>query len=137
MIQNLDASALRAALLYAALLILLLLPLTAAVIARRFGRKIGIGDGGDREMARWVRVHGNFAETAPFGIAALFALAFSGAGPLLVHAVGACFLAGRLAHAQGLSSSAGASPGRTAGMVLTLSALAVAALAVLWRVAFA
>ena len=137
MIPNLDASALRAALLYAALLILMLLPLTAAVIVRRLGRKIGIGDGGDRDMARLVRVHGNFAETAPFGIAMLFALALSGAGPLLVHALGAGFLAGRLAHAQGLSAGAGASPGRTAGMVLTLSALACGALAVLWRLAFA
>ena len=133
MTQILDMPALKAALVYAALLILMLPVLAGAVIARRRSRRIGIGDGGDKELARWIRVHGNFAETAPFGIAALAGLALAGAGAVAVHVIGAGFLLGRIAHAQGLASSAGSSPGRVAGMVLTLAALIAAAAIILWR----
>ena len=133
MVQILDASALKAALVYAALLILMLPVLAGAVIARRRSRRIGLGDGGDKDLARWIRIHGNFAETAPFGIAALSGLAVSGAGAATVHIIGAGFLLGRIAHAQGLASSGGVSAGRAAGMVLTLTALIAAAVIILWR----
>ena len=137
MTQILDAAALKPALVYAALLILMLPVLAGAVIARRRSRRIGLGDGGDKDLARWVRIHGNFAETAPFGIAALSGLALSGAGAAMVHVIGAGFLLGRVAHAQGLASAAGYSAGRSAGMVLTLATLIAAALAILWRCLFA
>ena len=133
MAQILDVSALKPALVYAALLILMLPVLAGAVIARRRSRQIGLGDGSDKELARWIRIHGNFAETAPFGIAALLGLALSGAGTASVHVIGAGFLLGRIAHAQGLASASGYSAGRTAGMVLTLATLIAAGVIILWR----
>ena len=134
MTQIVDTSALRAALIYLVMFILIFIALTVAVIRQRRGKQIGIGDGGDKTLARWVRVHGNFVECATFGIPAIFGLVLAGSPPWPVHVVAVLFIAGRLAHAQGLSGSAGASIGRAAGMVLTWAALVSACIGILSRV---
>jgi uncharacterized protein len=117
----------RAAGIYIALITLMGVVLTYLVIFQRRSKLIGIGDGGDRTLARLVRVHGNYCENAPFGLAVLLALALTGGPAWLIHAVGAGFLAGRALHAWGLSQSAGSSIGRVAGMILTHTALIVGA----------
>ena len=127
MIQIADNHAMRAAAAYVALLVLGLIPLSVAVIRLRRARKIGIGDGGDRDLARAVRVHANDAEYTPFGLALLIALPLSGAAVWSVHAVGLALIFGRVAHAFGLGQSAGASPGRAAGMAATFAALILGA----------
>ena len=116
---------------YAALIVLMGVGLTYLVINQRRTKKIGIGDGGDRTAARLIRVHGNFCENAPFALALLILLPLLGAGGWTIHAVGALFLVGRIAHAVGLSGSAGSSLGRVVGMVLTHAALIVGAVALL------
>lgn len=135
MTQIVDNSAMRAALLYIVVLIAIFITLTFAVIFQRRSKQVGIGDGGDRQMARWIRVHGNFVETASFGIPAIFGVVFAGAGTGAVHLVAILFILARLAHAQGLSSSAGSSPGRVAGMLGTVSALLIACGIIVWKVA--
>lgn len=134
MTQIVDISALHAALLYLVVLIFIFIGLTLAVVRHRRGKQIGIGDGGDRAMARWVRVHGNFVESATFGIPAMFGVVLAGAGSWAVHLVALLFIIGRLAHAQGLSSSAGSSIGRAAGMALTWTSLLAAAIIIVSRV---
>jgi uncharacterized protein len=116
-------SLLKVAAAYAALITLLGVALTVLVIRERRTKLVGIGDGGDKKMARMVRVHGNFAENAPFALAILVLLALVGASSWPIHLVGVLFLAGRIAHAVGLSHSAGSSIGRVAGMMLTFTAL--------------
>jgi hypothetical protein len=118
---------LRQAGVYVALITLMGVALTYMVIFKRRSKLIGIGDGGDKAMARAVRVHGNFAENAPFAMAILLALALTGSAAWLIHGVGLCFLAGRALHAWGLSQSAGTSLGRVAGMVLTHASFIVGA----------
>ena len=108
---------------YIALLVLGLIPLSIAVIRIRRAQRIGIGDGGNRELARAVRVQANFAEYTPFGLALLIALPLSGAAPWSVHVLGLALLVGRAAHAFGLGRSVGSSPGRVGGMMLTFFAL--------------
>ena len=134
MTQIVDISALHAALVYFVVLVAIFCALTFRVIFCRRAKKIGIGDGGDRQLARLVRVHGNFVEAATFGIPAIFGLVLAGSPPWPVHVVAVLFIAGRLAHAQGLSGSAGASIGRAAGMVLTWAALVSACIGILSRV---
>jgi uncharacterized membrane protein YecN with MAPEG domain len=123
--------------LYVGLLILMSLVLQFRVIRLRRSKLIGIGDGQDKELARAIRVHGNFTESVPFGMAGLVMLALIDAQAVLIHGVGLLLLAGRIAHAVGLSRTAGKSAGRVAGMIMTLFALGVAALALiaaaLWR----
>lgn len=126
MTQIVDISALHAALLYLVALIALYIALTIVIIGHRRSKQIGIGDGGDRTLARWVRAHGNFVESSTFAIPALFGMVAAGAGAWPIHVVGAAFLIGRVAHAQGLASAPGATIGRAIGMVLTFLALVIA-----------
>ena len=48
--------------IYAAALTGLFLLLSMRVITYRRGKKISLGDGGETEMTRRMRAHGNFAE---------------------------------------------------------------------------
>ncbi len=124
-------AALKIAALYAALLVLMGVGLTYLVINQRRLKKIGIGDGGDKTAARMIRVHGNFCENAPFALALLILLPLLGASGWTIHAVGGLFLVGRIAHAVGLSGSAGTSVGRMVGMIMTHTALIIGAIALL------
>ena len=114
--------------LYAGLLILGAIALKAFVIRLRFMKRIGLGDGEDPALMKAVRIHGNYVENVPLAIAGLTLLGLLGASVWLVHLCGLALMVGRAAHAQGLWSSAGASPGRTAGVALTGLALGVTAI---------
>ncbi len=126
------APQLAAAGLYAGLLILMNIGLQVAVIRMRRSKLIGLGDGQDKEMIRAVRAHGNFAENAPFAIAALILMALLAAPFWLMHVVGLLLVGGRAAHAYGVSRSAGSSPGRVGGMVATFTGMTVAALTLIF-----
>jgi len=63
--------ALPVAAIYSALLITGLLPLTLVVVRQRRARQVGIGDGGNRGLARAIRVHANYVENMPFSLESL------------------------------------------------------------------
>lgn len=107
-------------LLYAALCTLLVLFLAARVMARRLSHKIGLGDGGDAELARRVRAHANAVEYLPLALLLLGGMELNGYPDTVIHAFGATLLVSRLLHAWGLSRSAGRSLGRFYGTALTL-----------------
>lgn len=111
--------ALAAAATYTLLLAVMGFLLTARVVLRRREARVGIGDGGDKDLARRIRVHGNFCETVPMLLVMLIAAAFAGAPAWQVHGIGLAGLFGRGLHAMGLTQSAGASWQRAAGMFLT------------------
>ncbi|NQW09912.1 MAG: MAPEG family protein [Alphaproteobacteria bacterium] len=114
--------------LYAGLGALFMVFLSIRVIAVRRSRRIGLESGGDPELARRIRVHGNACETLPIGLIVLALVEATGGQVWLVHALGAALIVGRLAHFQGLTQSIGASLGRTLGMVLTFTVLIVGGL---------
>ena len=117
--------------LYAALLTPVLIMLTSRVIGYRRAGRVEIGDGGDRQLLRRMRVHANFVETVPMALI-LLALAESVKAPhLVLHVAGATLLAGRLLHAYGLSQEPHNMTFRVGGMVLTFASLAVAAVSCL------
>ena len=113
--------------LYAALCALIVLALALRVIALRWSTKTGIGDGGDRRLARAIRVHGNAVEYVPLALILMLVVELGGAGHALVHGCGIALVAARLAHAFGLARSAGASPGRLVGTTATFAVIAVLA----------
>jgi uncharacterized protein len=113
------ALALQASLIYSALIVMLGVVLSVPVMLRRRAAKIGLGDGGDKELLRRMRIHGNFIEQATLGLPILLMLPLAGAPIWICHAMGAALLVGRLFHAQGLSQSFGVSFGRTMGMGLS------------------
>jgi hypothetical protein len=113
--------------LYASLLALLLLALALRVVVLRWRTKTGIGDGGDRGLARAIRAHGNAIEYVPIALVLLLVAELGGASPALLHGCGIGLVAARIVHATGLSRSAGASPERVAGTVGTFTVIAVLA----------
>jgi len=119
--------------LYAALSALLVILLASRVISRRRSARVGIGDGGDKELAKRVRAHANAAETLPIGLILLLVLEWNHTLPWILHVFGIVLLLGRLLHAYGMSGSSGPSQGRVVGMILTLIALIGMSLLLLWQ----
>ena len=118
--------------LYAALLAPLFVVLAIRVIAIRRSARVAVGDGGDAELRRRMRVQANFAEYVPFALL-LLALAEGLGGPgWMIHALGLALLAGRLSHAWGMSQAREVFGFRVGGMVATFSVILLAALLCLW-----
>ncbi len=108
---------------YAAVLTALFVLLSTRVIVWRRAQRIEIGDGADKELLRRMRVHANFVEYTPFFLV-LIALAESLATPkLILHALGAVFVMGRIAHAYALSQTPHILKMRVVGMLSSLNAL--------------
>ena len=118
--------------LYAGTLALMYLFLTFRTLNYRRTQRVEIGDGGDKQLLRRIRVHGNFAEYVPIALLLMgFAesLHLSGTG---LHVIGLLLLAGRIVHAYGLSQTPHILPMRAGGMVATMLAILGGALACLW-----
>ncbi|MBC8077320.1 MAG: MAPEG family protein [Chloroflexales bacterium] len=113
--------------LYAGFLALLAVILAMIVIRLRWRFKVGVGDGGNRDMARAVRVHGNAIEYIPIFLVLMAVFELNHGQPLVLHVIGALFLLGRVLHAWGLYQSGGSSPPRMVGTVLTLTLIIVLA----------
>lgn len=123
----------RVTLFFAALHGLLLLVLLARVSRLRHGRRIGFGDGGDPELARAIRVHGNVVERVPFALLLLGLLELAGLSAPWLWVFGSLLLLSRLLHAAGLSRSSGASFGRFYGTAMTWTLMLAMSLVGLWR----
>jgi hypothetical protein len=113
--------------LYIGLAALLLLVLSINVMRLRYRYEIGIGDGGHEELARAIRIQGNFIEYVPIALLLLLCIDLVGHAKWIVHALGIALLIGRVAHAQGLSQSSMRSAGRAIGVVLTVLVLIIGA----------
>jgi uncharacterized membrane protein YecN with MAPEG domain len=116
---------------YAALLGLLAVALSTYVMANRRRAGISLGEGGDAGLQRAIRVFGNFTEYVPTALILIGLLEACGGARLWLHILGAALLTGRVAHAVGLASNAGASAGRNIGVLLTNLTLIGAAVALL------
>jgi hypothetical protein len=113
--------------LYAGLLAALLLVLGGRVSLLRSKLNVGTGHGNDAELARAIRVHGNAVEWILPMLILLLLAEIDGASRWFLHSCGATFIAGRVAHAVGMSRTSKASSGRFWGMAA--SWLVIAALA--------
>ena len=114
--------------IYAALLGLLYLYLSARTIGIRRKARISIGDGGDSEMLRAIRVHANFSEYTPITLILIACMEFQGSSIWLLHTLGGLFLIARLSHAYGISSPEAPGKFRVAGMVGTLTTIGISAI---------
>lgn len=121
---------------YAAFFALLLLALSIQVIRARIACRVAIGLGEDIRLLRASRAQGNFVEYAPMILILLALLELSGAGPFQLHALGGLALAGRVAHAMGISREPENLKLRQVGMALTFTVLGLAPLLLLARIAF-
>jgi uncharacterized protein len=121
---------------YVAVLVLMAVFLGLRVALMRKAERISLGDGANSALNRRIRAHGNFSEYAPLLIGVLIVLPLVGAREWLVHLVGATGLTGRILHAIAVTTGDSLLRYRALGMVMTLAALIIGALALLvlaWR----
>ncbi len=119
--------------IYAALSALLVLVLALRISQIRHAGKIGIGDGGDRELTKRIRVHANALENLPLALLLLLLLELNQTRPEWLHAFGILLILARVAHAAGFSRTAGYSFGRFAGTALTWLLMLGMSLLLLWQ----
>jgi uncharacterized membrane protein YecN with MAPEG domain len=110
---------------YAALCALVYIFLSIAVARQRWNFRIGIGDGGNKILARWIRVHANFIEYVPFALVLMLLTELNGGSSALLHGCGAALLIARVCHAFGLRKTAGASWQRMVGVLFTFLCMLV------------
>ena len=114
--------------LYAGLCALLLLVFAGLISRHRMKLRVGLGDGGHPPLTRAVRVHGNAVEWMLPMLLLLLIAELNHASHLLLHVCGLAFVAARIAHAVGLSGSAGESAGRKVGTVVSWLVIGVLAI---------
>lgn len=118
-------------LLIAGLCGLLQFVLTVYVIVRRAQTRVSFLDGGDEQLLRRIRAHGNFTETAPMALLLMLLLelrSFNGTGLWIF---GALLIFGRLLNAHSILTN-NAAWSRRGGMALTLAVISIEAAVCLW-----
>lgn len=117
--------------IYAALLGIMLVVLSARVVGVRRTKQVALGDGGHPVLLGRIRAQGNFTEYVPMALLLMgFAEALGGAA-WLVHGLGIALVIGRLLHALAVSPVEQNLGLRVAGMALTFTVLLVAAATIL------
>ncbi|HWA51024.1 MAG TPA: MAPEG family protein [Dongiaceae bacterium] len=115
--------------IYATLFTLFFIFLSLRVAAMRRSARVSLGDGGNAELTRRMRVHGNFIEYVPLTLILMALAELQGQPAWTIHLIGLSLALGRLAHAYGVSQQPQILKLRVLGMVLTITALTAGALA--------
>ena len=118
--------------IYAAVFAIFFVVLSIRTIRQRRKLKIGLGDSGNNDMQRAMRVHANFTEYVPLSLLMIFLVEQSGVYAWFLHALCLGLLVGRLAHAYGVSQQRENFRFRVTGMILTFATLITSATHLLW-----
>ena len=117
--------------IYAAILGLGFVGLSFLTLRLRRQNKIALGDGGNPQLLRAIRVHSNFAEYVPIALILIYMTESIGAPIYLIHFLGISLLIGRLSHAWGVSQENENFKFRVFGMIATFNAIIVSSLYIL------
>jgi len=119
--------------LYASLLGIMLIVLSARVSRARRRAKKSLGQGDDAVLQRTVRSQGNFIEYVPLALILLL-LAETEIGQLwLLHVLGSLLLLGRILHAYGIMLAVAPNFARFWGTALTWLVIVCCSLLNLWH----
>ena len=117
----------------AALLGLILIKLSFAVINLRRENKVSLGSGGNDALERAIRAQANFTEYVPTGLILIACLEVNGAPWWLVLIPGLTLIVGRVFHALGINHTPPNFSKRVLGMKFTFHTLiALAVLNLAW-----
>lgn len=116
---------------YASLLALMFVALSLRTIRMRRRKQVAVGDGGNLELLRAMRVHSNFAEYVPISLILLYFVEQQSANPVLIHALCLCLLVGRIIHAIGVRKVRENFRYRVLGMSMTFTVIIVSAIYIL------
>ncbi len=117
--------------IFAAIVALIYLAMSAYVITMRAKTNVLLGDGGNPSMLLAMRRHGNMAEYAPFAILMMGLAEMLGLEALWLHISGTLLVVGRLLHPIGLHIAEGNVAPRIAGTLSTLAAILVPSVGIL------
>jgi len=112
---------------FTALLAIIQIAFTIRVIGLRFSKQIILGDGGNDEMLRRIRAHGNFVETVPMALILLLLNELSGTSANWLYGLGGALVLARLCHYAGIALTV-PMIFRTIGMLVTLITILVSAI---------
>ena len=107
----------------AAILTIIFVKLSFAVIGLRRKNKVSLGSGGYDDLERAIRAQGNFAEYVPIGLILIACLELNGAPSWLVILPGIALIIGRLIHAKGINEPPPNFSSRVLGMKFTFGTL--------------
>jgi uncharacterized membrane protein YecN with MAPEG domain len=113
--------------IYVAILGLLFVPFTMYVGLYRAKHKILLLDGGDQELARRIRAHGNFIETVPLALILIVLMELNGASAIWLHCLGITLVVCRVMHYLTIATNPANTLPRVVGMTGTLAVYLVAA----------
>jgi uncharacterized protein len=102
-----------------ALILIQMVLALVVVLARRRNRQ-SLGDGGNPDVLRAMRRHGNFAENAAIFVAGFTLFELIGGPRQTLEIMCAVFVTGRLSHAAGLSLKNTVNPLRVLGIFATV-----------------
>ena len=121
---------------YGALLAILFVALSAWVVAGRVSGETLHGDGGDENLAKRIRAHGNFAEYVPFALLLIGLYEAGGGSHGLTRGLLIALLLARLSHPYGMFTPANhwtQFAFRGGAVIVTFLVLLIAAVALLVR----
>lgn len=120
---------------FAAVLGVLLLALSARVVKFRMKYRMGMGVAEDRDFQAAVRAHGNLVEYAPMALLMLAIAELNGVPGRWIYWVGMGLVTGRILHAWGMiQGRGGPHRARALGILLTWAAILVTAILLFWNV---
>jgi uncharacterized membrane protein YecN with MAPEG domain len=120
--------------LYAGILGLIVVALGINVTVHRAKLGVALGDGGNPQMLRMIRLHGNATEYVPFGLLLMGIFEANGGLHWALHAAGIALIAARVLQSWGLWMSEMPNFGRISGQSLTWATIVVLALLNLWKI---
>ena len=109
--------------IYASLLTFLFVVLSVRVIGFRRIARVALGDGGDLNLMRRIRVQANFAEYVPLALLLLALAELQRSPAWTIHLLGLLLVAGRIIHAYGVGPDPEARYCRVLGMAMTFAVL--------------
>lgn len=121
--------------LYAAILALIVVALGINVTVHRAKLKISLGDGGNPQMLRMIRIHANAVEYLPLALVLMLVYEINGGMPMALHTAGIALVIGRVLQSWGMWSTEVPGFNRGAGQTLTWVTIAALAALNLWKVA--
>jgi uncharacterized protein len=116
---------------YAAILALMFVFLSVRTLRTRRALKIAVGDNGNQQMLRIMRVHANFAEYTPIALLLIYFFEALGGLAWVAHIFCICLLVGRVSHAYGVSQLNEVYKFRVFGMAMTFTAILSAVIGLL------
>lgn len=119
--------------IYAAILALIILALGINVTKYRIKHQIALGDGGNAEMLRMIRLHGNAVEYTPLALILMAVYESNGGWPWALHAIGITLIVARVSQSAGMWKTEMPGTGRRVGQSATWVAIALLALLNLWQ----